>query len=422
MTSEKIIPSSAFKKKPVWFNLINRTWKSTYGLGTEVKLDKDALIRSAKNICGLSDLGSDFWDEPLDRLIHSINTEANLHPIGRFITKKRLENLLCVRLRAEDYFKKHPEILEPPLYPVTMIVGLQRTGTTKLQRLLSADPDARPLMSWEALNPAPVKGDEHTGKERIRFAKMSEQALKYMSPGFFAIHPVEHLAPEEDIMLLDVSFLSTTAEATMHVPAYAAWLETIDQSVAYAYGAKLLRLLQWQRPGHRWVLKSPHHLEFTDLVYKHYGDVQFVWTHRDVHNAIPSFLSMVAYARGLFSDQVDPHDSAAHWVRKIGHMLDRALAFRQSDTHDQLFVDVPYQELISDSSSVLLKIYQQRGETIHADLQKSFAYAEQKNPHGKYGKHQYQLSDFGITPDFIKEQTKGYQAFLNKLNISNEQQ
>ena len=82
-----------------------------------------------------------------------------------------------------------------------------------------------------------------------------------MAPGFFAIHPVEHQAQEEDILLLDVSFMSTTPEATMQVPAYAAWLEQTDQSLAYAYGAKLLKLLQWQRSAKYWVLKSPHHLD-----------------------------------------------------------------------------------------------------------------------------------------------------------------
>ena len=81
-------------------------------------------------------------------------------------------------------------------------------------------------------------------------------SCKCASPDFFAIHPVEAEAPEEDVLLLDVSFLSTTAEATMHVPSYAAWLEETDQSPAYAYMVKLLKLLQWQRPAKRWVLKT----------------------------------------------------------------------------------------------------------------------------------------------------------------------
>ncbi|MCD4729863.1 MAG: sulfotransferase, partial [Bacteroidales bacterium] len=194
MAKSKLIQSVDFNKKPFWFSAINSAWRSSYPLGGKIKLDKDSLIKTARNNTGLHDLGKHFWDEPLDRLLDSINSEARLHPIGRFISRKRLESLLSVRLRAEDWFKKYPEILEQPLYPVNVIIGLQRTGTTKLHRMLASDPDTRALLSWEALNPAPINGDVKTGAERIKIAKMSEKALKVMSPGFFAIHPVEHLA------------------------------------------------------------------------------------------------------------------------------------------------------------------------------------------------------------------------------------
>ncbi|HEY9115459.1 MAG TPA: sulfotransferase, partial [Bacteroidales bacterium] len=197
MNPNNKIKAKHFDKQPAWFNAINAAWRGTYPLGTKIKLEKDSLIKSAKKVSGLNDLGSMFWDEPLDRMLKSLNEEARLSPIGRFITKQRLVNVLAVRLRAEDLFKKHPEILEQELYPVMLVIGLQRTGTTKLQRLLASDPDNRALLSWEALNPAPINGDMKDGKERIKFAKMSENALKIMSPGFFAIHPVEHLAPEE---------------------------------------------------------------------------------------------------------------------------------------------------------------------------------------------------------------------------------
>ncbi len=72
-------------------------------------------------------------------------------------------NLLAVRLRAEHWFKKFPEILEQEVYPPMVIAGLQRTGTTKLHRLLTADPDNRVLRSWEALNPAPFKTEGKRG-------------------------------------------------------------------------------------------------------------------------------------------------------------------------------------------------------------------------------------------------------------------
>jgi hypothetical protein len=100
MTKSRLIKSKDYNTQPLWFKSINSVWQSTYGLGTNVKLTKDGLIKAARKTAGLHDFGTDFWDEPLDRLLYSMNEEARLHPIGRFITQKRMENLLSVRLRA----------------------------------------------------------------------------------------------------------------------------------------------------------------------------------------------------------------------------------------------------------------------------------------------------------------------------------
>ena len=325
---EKIISSTDFRNHPRWFTTLNYLWKKSQSLGPNPLLKKDELMAAAKQGCGLHDFGKDFWDEPLDRLIHALNYEANLHPIGLFISRKRIINLLGVRLRAEQWFKKYPEILEQEVLSPMVIVGLQRTGTTKLHRLLTADPDNRVLRSWEAINPAPFKLNMNGKDRRIKIAKTSEKALRWMTPGFFAIHPVEHSAPEEDILLLDVTFLSTTPEAITHVPSYSDWLEQTDQSHAYEYGSRLLRLLQWQQPGKRWVLKSPHHLEFLPLIEKYYGDPHFIWTHRDPNECISSFLSMVSHSRSIFTDDVQVQRLTGHWVRKTAYMLEKGLAYR----------------------------------------------------------------------------------------------
>lgn len=417
MAKTKLIHSIDFNKKPFWLSALNTAWQSSYPIGTKIKLDKDKLIKAARKNTGLHNLGKDFWDEPLERMIASINQEAQLHPVGRFISKKRIENLLSVRLRAEDWFNKHPEILEQPLYPVNLIIGLQRTGTTKLHRMLASDPDTRALLSWEAINPAPMNGDLKTGAERIKMAKISEKALKIMSPGFFAIHPVEHLAPEEDVLLLDVSFLSTTAEAITHVPSYAAWLENTDQSIAYDYAVKLMKLLQWQRPAKQWVLKTPHHLEFLDLADKYFKDVKFIWTHRNVQEAIPSFLSMVAYSRAMFSNDVNAPEVAKHWVKKIGYMLTQALDYRRKNNHIQKFVDVSYQNLVADSQTVMHSIYENRKMEITPELKQVFENTEKANPKGKYGNHKYHHEDFEIDESFIDKYTKDYQLFQKELML-----
>ena len=446
------ISSGNFRKSPAWFRALNFCWKESYFLGTKIRLDKDELIRSARKITGLQDLGRDFNDEPLDRLLQAANDEANLHPIGRFITRERFTSLLSIRLRAEYYFKQYPQILAQELYPAWIIVGLQRTGTTKLQRLLAQDPDHRVIPSWEVINPVPIdlglydlslshkvtesqshKADGSTTYQlanlptyqltslptypsprdkRISIANTSVKALKFMSPGFFAVHPIDAMQPEEDILMLDVSFMSTTPEAMMHVPSYAQWLENTDQSEAYAYAAKLMKFLQWINPAKRWVLKSPHHLEFPGLIEKHFGKVHFLWPHRDLQESVPSFLSMVVYNRMIFSDQVDERQVADHWVRKIGYMLEQALAYRLKPGNDEKFTDIYYKQFIKDSAGELAKIYNRDGG-LTPELLERFERHEAEHTHQKHGVHQYSLSDFGISTADIDAQTSSYRKFSN---------
>lgn len=414
-----------FRKPPGWFRGVNATWSATYGLGTHIKLDKDDLIKCARKKTGFHDLGKDFSDEPLERLLHSINEEARLHPIGRFITKERFVGLLSIRLRAEHFFKSHPEILDQPLYPAWIIVGLQRTGTTKLHRLLACDPDHRVIPSWEVINPVPMiqggtpstdllslKRGDTIDPQRVKVANLSVNALKLMSPGFFAIHPIEALLPEEDILLLDLSFMSTTPEAMMHVPSYSSWLEQVDQSDAYAYYVKMLKFLQWMNPAKRWVLKTPHHLEFTHLIEKHFNEVHFLWPHRTLYESVPSFLSMVTYNHLVFSDQVDIHAISNHWVRKTGYMLDQALDNRLKGDNEKRFTDIYYKDLITDSEGEMRRIYSLNGG-LNEGLLHRFQQHELEHPHRKHGTHHYSLDDFNLSKTDIDRHTQRYQQFMN---------
>jgi hypothetical protein len=286
------------------------------------------------------------------------------------------------------------------------------------------------LLSWEALNPVPLeignwkleirKSEPGTRNlepdRRVGIAKTSEKALRLMAPGFFAIHPVEHNAPEEDILLLDTTFLSTTPEATMNVPSYASWLEKTDQSLAYTYLAKLLKLLQWQRPGKRWILKSPHHLEFAGLINKQFDDVHFLWTHREVTECIPSFISMTSHSRVIFSNHVDGNGIARHWIRKTGHMLQKGLDYRNKNQHRNQFIDIIYNELKDDAKNVLSDIYRLAGEAT-PELQAKFIKAEKENPMGKYGIHEYRLEDFGVSKEDIWQETVSYREFISDGNV-----
>lgn len=414
MTQKNTVTPGDFNKHPLWFRSLNAIWEKRSRFGTGFLLQKDELIQRARKTTGLHDFGDFPWEEALEKLLYSLNHEARLHPIGRFISMKRMVNLLAIRLRAEFWFKKYPHILEQEIYPPLVIVGLQRTGTTKLHRLLTADPDNRVLRSWEALNPAPLKQNLNGRDRRVQYARTSEKALKWMASGFFAIHPVEFTAPEEDILLLDVSFLSTTPEATTHVPSYASWLEQTDQSASYEYGSRLLRLLQWQHPGKRWVLKSPHHLEFLPLLEKYYGNPHFLWTHRNISECIPSFLSMVCHSHSIFSDQVDIREITAHWVNKTSYMLNQALSYRLKPGNQDKFTDIRYEALVAEAMEEMENIYR-RLDGMDPSLQQLVRRAEVENPKGKYGIHDYDPAFFGLAGEELEKLNQAYVSLYNKL-------
>ena len=212
--------------------------------------------------------------------------------------------------------------------------------------------------------------------------------------------------------------MSTTAEATMHVPSYAAWLEQTDQSPAYVYQVKLLKLLQWQRPGKRWVLKSPHHLEFMAEIEANYDQVHFIWTHREVHTCMASFLSMLAYGWSIFSNEVLLEELTRHWLRKMGYMLEKGLAFRQRPNRKASITDVLYETFLEDPIATIASIYQNTGAgPLGNEQEAAFRKVNQQNRKGKYGRHQYDLQDFNLTSTDIDSYTRTYQQLLQELKL-----
>jgi hypothetical protein len=388
--------------RPRFIAALNRLGKSLGALGVgKGPLDEAELMRAARTRTGLSEFGDERFREPLGVLIDSIEREAGLHTVGRLITKTRLIGALATRLRVHDYLAKHPEALARTLPPPIVIAGLQRTGTTMLHRLLACDPGLRSLLSWEALGPVPVRGPLLGVEPRFLQAKLSERALAYMAPAFFAIHPVEADAPEEDVLLLDYAFLSTTPEATMHVPSYARWLEHTDNTPAYEYVATLLKVMSHQRGPERWILKTPHHLEYLDVLRKVFPGVRIVQTHRDPARTLASFCSMIWHGRGVFSDEVDAGAIGQHWSCKIGRMLERSLSVREA-THDEGFFDVSYYDLIKDPLPIVSRLYGELGLSFTPEVEGRMRKTREDNPQHKYGQHRYELADFGLSRDGVE--------------------
>lgn len=406
VTAENIVTSTDYMhpKRPAVLRAYNAVAAKQRAFGVEELLD------AARRSTGLSEFGSEFFRAPLEVLSESLQREARLHAFGHAVMKGRLIAMLENRLRIEQIVRDHPGIESTPIVRPIVIAGLQRTGTTLLHRLLATDPHARALLSWEALCPAPLPGEGRAGSWRRRLGgKLAEGGLARIAPEFFAVHPVQANAPEEDILLLDHSFTSQTSEAIMHVPTYAAWLEQQCLLEPYRYLAKILRLLTWQRPGEFWVLKTPHHLEYLRELLAVFPDALIVQTHRDPQATLGSFCSMVAHGRGVFSDRVEPREIGSHWLRKVRRMLDRSQSVRAASSHAS-FVDISYYDLVADPIAQVQHIYARAGRALTAEAEAAMRTLLESAVQHRYGRHSYSVRDFGLSPARVEETFGDYRA------------
>ena len=393
---------------------LNTGWGALQRAGfARPSLSKDALIHAARRQTKLDDLGDDFevpaTRDALERLLSSLEGEASLHPFGRAVIRGTLVGAIATRLQLEQLSKEHPEFPAMPVEAPVFIAGLARTGTTLLHRLLGCEPRLRPLLSWEGLTPAPRPGAAPPGNRpdpRVGRARMAERALRYLAPEFFAIHPVEADGYEEDVLLQDGSFMSPTVDATMPVPEYSAWLHEVDQRPMYRYFRRLVQLLLWQRPG-TYLGKTPHHLENLPALLEVFPGAKVIVTHRDPAKVVPSFCSMMAHGRRLFSDKVNLEDIGRQFHAKQLAGVTDAMAARES-LPAEAFVDVHYADLMADPMKQVRRIYDFLGYELTDDTLASMKAFQSENPKDKRGAHRYTPEDFGLNRDQLDRDFAAY--------------
>jgi hypothetical protein len=278
---------------------------------------------------------------------------------------ERNVGLLVNRLRTEDAYCRHPEIANERIECPLVIVGLARTGTTMLHRMMASDPRWLALLWYESRNPAPFPGSEGAPVDpRITDAEAEVAMMLEGSPDLIAVHPMDAHAPDEEIMLVEHAFTSWNPEAFCRVPSYSAYLDTIDLTPGYRY---LLRLLAIPAVAEAPARRDRDALGAQGALsprlhrchVRHVPDARVVMTHRDPVQTVPSFASMIRSLYVLGSDSVDALEIAAHWGKKWARALERAIAARAK--REDRFLDLHYADLVADPMAEVRRIYAHAG-------------------------------------------------------------
>jgi hypothetical protein len=361
---------------------------------------------------GLKDFGDPTFRGGLDVLCQALAREAKLSEMGVGILRQKLLAQLINRLRVEDYFKQHPEIAREEIAPPLVIVGLPRTGTTKLHRLLSRDPRFYWMSFWESQFPVPFPNETLEAPQ----ARIAEGAgiVAYMTqamPKLLAIHPMDNAAADEEVMLMEHSMLSAF-NAYAEIPSYTKWLDRQDQAPAYQYLKRMLQFLQWQKRkrgviGERWVLKAPHHLLRMDVLLRAFPGVQVIQTHRDPVQSIPSIASFIDTLWRIYSNDADAHAAGREWSELMARALAHTMKVRASTPASQ-FLDVQFGDTVKRPMDVVERVYAFIGWPLTADVRSAMQawLAEDEKSH--QGGHEYTPEQFGLSADQIKKDFAAY--------------
>jgi hypothetical protein len=385
------------------FRLLNSVAKGLKaGRWSVARLDEETLCNEAIKKIGLSDFGHPHYREALLRLITAAEEEANLHFIGRIVLHGMIVMFLSNRLLLAEARKRTPEIFQQPLIPPIIILGLPRTGTTFLHRLLAADPAHRAIPLWELLRPLPSE----TPDRRREITMEGSKIQAALTPQHDRIHYARADSPEECVVLQGTTFRSALFPSFVPVYSYGEWHFSHDQSEAYREYCALLHVLQAGRPGCRLVLKAPAHAAALPTLFETIPDAMLIQTHRDPVTACNSSNSSRYSLQSQFAQKLDVRRLAQVNVNALAKLAATSLAFHQE--HPGVIHDVQYSRLVRDPIGTVKDIYSR------FNLAWSDAYEEQlrmylrENPRGKHGEHRYSSVDFGLTDEAIARQFSEY--------------
>ncbi|MFL6500099.1 MAG: sulfotransferase family protein, partial [Candidatus Udaeobacter sp.] len=335
--------------------------------------------------------GGDFF-EGLSRLLESCQDEARLNLIGKIALKTDVLETLCARLKMERDRQLYPNIVRQEIREPVFIVGLPRSGTSLLHRLLSADPEHRCPLMWEVRSPSPPSRAHE--KRRIQRATQSCKFFNWLVPSFRYAHAIGAEVPQECVSLMTPTFLSDQFDAMYYVPSYRAWFFRQDLRPAYEYHRRFLQHLQFRQTAHRWILKAPTHMFAMPALLSVYPDALFVQTHRTPVDSMASVSSLVTILRSAFSDAVDSVTVSREAIHYWSETMKKFLPERDRLPNNRI-CDVQYDQIRREPIRVVRQIYEYFGWSLSREAERRMRLLVAGQAKRQSANHRYDLSHFG---------------------------
>lgn len=377
--------------------------RSVLGATPRLALCEDQLHAAACRATGLDDFGSLQYREGLRALLHAFDTDLQLTNTGWRIAYERILRTLIARLYAQKGWMEHPGVVRAQIRRPLVIIGLPRTGTTALHRLLAADPQFQGLQTWLAespmVRPPPETWQTHSA---YRACLANLRARYARTPEVRTAHEVVAGEVAECGMVLMQSFASNVWTLGFGLSTYGRWLPAQNVRESYRYYVDVLRLIGAREPRTRWLLKCPSHMADIDALLEVYPDACIVHTHRDPLKAIPSFCSLRYMVQRDFEGEAARPDAigpqqATYWRMALDrvHTVRRALPAQ--------FFDVEHRRFLVDPLGVVRSIYDHFGVMLTARTEQHMREWVAAKPTSVHGRHEYPVDSWGVTQTQLAE-------------------
>lgn len=334
----------------IWSDMLSRKLWS---------LEAGNLCAAARRKTRLENFGEPAIEPALSILTDSLEHEADLHPLGRFLMRFHLQGLLETRLRLAELWRGREDLTSISIQRPIFITGMPRSGSTFLHELLAEDPANRAPRVWEVMFPVPSSSRRNMPDPRIKKAAACLWWFRRFAPQADAVFPMRANTPHECVAIHSHTFLSEEFISTCRIPGFESFLRQADLRPAYAWQRQFLQHLQFRCSERRWVLKSPDHVYGLGALFAVFPDALIIQTHRNPFEVLKSSCRLTEVLHGLYARPGPLKQLMARESKVLAAVADRFVVFR--DAHPELaerFVDVKYHEIVSDPLAVVRRIYE----------------------------------------------------------------
>lgn len=379
----------------------------------KVDMTMDTVLAGPQELCDkhgldLEDCVPQFAMEGLTRIVNetAISVPGDVMPLVIFDLASKLES----RINLYHLYQMHPEIDNEKIEAPIFILGLNRTGTTFLHRMLDASgcvscPRIEEnffLPSVKDLSNPQLEG--LVEKNRLDF--LESLLLDFWCSSLRGIHDMGIGIAEEDFSAHSLAFHSLEYDVRFDLPKYREWLDAQCFEKVYTEHRRWLKFLSWwrRRQGkpavQRWCLKLPWHARSIEALLNEYPDARIVHTHRAFQDVIASWCSLVENQRRPFSNDIDRKDIGKEQLKSFALTLQRTNAFRANHPWvEQQVLDLDFKEIVASPREAAQKVLLHAGLKPDASATERISrYVADSTAERKSEKrHKYDMHHYGIS-------------------------